>query len=607
MTNKHSSDQFPTRLKARCGDLAQKYGYRRSELGRGFEGYVAHLFAQESGFQEILEGQDHSDPDLGEAILRSNDLGVDVVLEDSDNRQLLLVQTKWLGKGTRFPTDELESFFNLHNKLCEPAFIAAGGDMANELLGGYSDRVRDRYTMRFRFVTNRPLPATARARIILDEANKRYDKENTPVICEMFGQTELKELENQVKSTEAGILKSIEFAVTDNDAVEFQQPQHSLICRISGNVLTNLYNRHKQRLFALNIRLPMTLNRVINRAIRDTAESEPEDFFFYNNGVSAVCSSFSYDRKKNLVVAQRFQIINGAQTVGAIAGATSIDDLSVLFRLTATGDKYGGRFTDNIIRYNNTQNPIQISDFRANDQIQYFLKEHLTRRSGTGAAPSFMYQPKRGKRLTGEGGPALTSDQLARIRYSFIYGPVRTFREPKLLFDATDSGLYWWAFGDEGRKVDYWTEHQLDEATVAIALDHFFKREGTAMRKLMQAARKGESRGSEPQATSQGFGEGNYLYRLSRYLVGLVGVGLRIHYGRTFESYHELLSSESRFKNVTEQMTEDARQLVKFEVRFRTQTRAESQPDYNLARDDSTWDRLESQMREDTQTHLLKM
>ena len=607
MDTPQKPDNFPGHLKERCQDLAQQYGYNRSELGRGFESYTAHLFSQESGFQEIRDDQDPNDPDLSEAIIRHHDLGVDVVLEDAESRQLLLVQAKWLGKNTRYPITDLEAFFDLHAKLCDPGYVATGGDMARELLGSYGDKVRDRYTVRYRFVTNKPLPKTRRLRQITAVANKRYEQERANVLCELFGQTELKELQSQVLSTQSGILKAIGFAVRGNDVVEFHEPQHSLICRISGNELTNLYNQHKQELFALNIRLPMTLNRVINNDIRTTAENEPGEFFFYNNGVSAVCSQFKYEKAKNLVTAERFQIINGAQTVGAIAGAESTHNLSVLFRLTATEDVSGGQFTENIIRYNNTQNPIQVSDFRANDEIQKFLATHLTRRSGKGAASSFNYQPKRGKRTTGKGGATLTSDNLARIRYAFVYGPVLTYRSPKLLFDISDTGLYGGAFGDNGDPTDYWSQQQLDEATVAITLDRFFKKEGRALRKELQEALKGEHRGSDVVPPTHSYGEANYLYRLSRYLVALVAVGLRLHLGKTFESYHELLSSSSRFAQNTDDIVEDARRVVRFEVSNRISTRAESQPDYNLARDDRTWDKLVGQMTEETKARLRKI
>ena len=67
-------------------------------------------------------------------------------------------------------------------------------------------------------------------------------------------------------------------------------------------------------------------------------------------------------------------------------------------------------------------------------------------------------------------------------------------------------------------------------------------------------------------------------YRLSRYLVGLVAVGLRVHYGATFESYHEVLSSRTRFYEITEDLIEDAKQMVRFEMTHRTASRSEAQP-----------------------------
>ena len=195
MTSSGSSQQFPSRLRTQCEDYAEKYGYKRKDLGRGFEGYLAHLFARESGFEEALEGQDPQDADLSDVILRTGDLGVDIVLEDSENRQLLLIQAKWSTKSAQYPLDSLQSFLSLHSKLCEQRFIATGGDMARELLGSYADKVRDKYTVVFRFVTNRPLPEGVRWKEIRDSANEDYDKSDARVKCEVFGQAELKELE----------------------------------------------------------------------------------------------------------------------------------------------------------------------------------------------------------------------------------------------------------------------------------------------------------------------------------------------------------------------------------------------------------------------------
>ena len=63
----------------------------------------------------------------------------------------------------------------------------------------------------------------------------------------------------------------------------------------------------------------------------------------------------------------------------------------MLFRLTETSES-SGCFTDNVIhRYNNTQNPVNVADFFANDQIQVWLRDNITRIAGHGAIPNVYY------------------------------------------------------------------------------------------------------------------------------------------------------------------------------------------------------------------------
>ena len=130
--------------------------------------------------------------------------------------------------------------------------------------------------------------------------------------------------------------------------------------------------------------------------------------------------------------------------------------------------------------------------------------------------------------------------------------------------------------------------------------------EAGVLRKELKENRRQETLEKEPRSRQQSYGEANYLFRLARYLVGLVSVGLELHYRKTFETYHELLSSSSHFNEITGTLVDDARRIVRFEVRNRVQTIAESQPDYNLARDDLTWERLSSEMRDETRNRLRK-
>ena len=359
-----------------------------------------------------------------------------------------------------------------------------------------------------------------------------------------------------------------------------------------GNVLTNLYEEHRQALFALNIRLPMTKAQATNKEIKRTATEDPESFFFYNNGVSAVCSEFEWDQGRNQVVAKRFQIINGAQTVGSIAGTSGTDKVSVLFRLTETGESTGGNFTENIIRFNNTQNPVKISDFRANDQIQKFLATELTKLSGRGPIPRFVYTPKRGARKGGRGGRQLGSEELAKVRHSFIYGPTTSFKEPKTFFDNSGDGRYWEAFGIDGNEVATWPSEALAEAAVALALNDQVR----AQAKELKSIDKERNRDSP---------EGKYLSRMSRYVVGLVGEALRRQMeDGVFASFEELTASQVRFDEVCARPIKIARRELRSAMGTRRDERDEVQPEYNLARDQTAFASIARRVLEELDSDL---
>src|SRR5436309_1884425 len=79
-------------LKEYCAFYARKYKYPADALERGLEAYAAHLFAQEEGFDAVLDGESTSEADLSEYICRGNDLKIDAVLEDELGKRIILIQ-----------------------------------------------------------------------------------------------------------------------------------------------------------------------------------------------------------------------------------------------------------------------------------------------------------------------------------------------------------------------------------------------------------------------------------------------------------------------------------------------------------------------------------
>jgi hypothetical protein len=184
--------------------------------------------------------------------------------------------------------------------------------------------------------------------------------------------------------------------------VEDMEFSRVLLGRISVTEIATLIDRHGERLLERNIRRYLGLqgNRV-NEGIRHTLTSdEKNNFYFYNNGVTLICDSFSYNALQDgdyKVRVENLQIINGGQTCMTIFKTLREPDLIhqnaqafVLLRLYQLPRENEG-LVQRITYATNSQNPVDLKDLRANDERQNRLKmdieqlgfKYRTKRSNT--------------------------------------------------------------------------------------------------------------------------------------------------------------------------------------------------------------------------------
>ncbi len=144
-----------------------------------------------------------------------------------------------------------------------------------------------------------------------------------------------------------------------------------LVGRISVTEIATLIDRHGERLLERNIRRYLGLqgNRV-NEGIRHTLSSDEKNYFyFYNNGVTLTCESFSYNALQEgnyQVRVENLQIINGGQTCMTIFKTLKEPDLLhqnaqayVLLRLyQLPSDKKD--LVQKITYATNSQNPVDL-------------------------------------------------------------------------------------------------------------------------------------------------------------------------------------------------------------------------------------------------------
>ena len=118
--------------------------------------------------------------------------------------------------------------------------------------------------------------------------------------------------------------------------------------------------------------------RNINFGIKKTAKERPEDFQIFNNGITAMVHEFKVEGEGDTrkLVVTGLGIVNGGQTTGSIgtladADVEALSRARVQVRFVKSSDL---EIMESVVRYNNTQNKVETTDFRSKDAVQDRLR-----------------------------------------------------------------------------------------------------------------------------------------------------------------------------------------------------------------------------------------
>lgn len=281
-------------LKLVASNYATKYGFRPDDMQKGLEGFAVHLFAQEQGLDSVLGGAATDEADLSDYILRRDDLGVDGALFDDAAKRIVLIQCTWRNND-RGVEDKLNAFASVLTRLDDPEYLKQGAPQARELLGAIPQQVKDGYSVELRFVTNLRTRENDRLNRAVQAANRTFDKDKDRTTrLELYGAAEITQRRFELDAANAGSsVPEATFHVQRENILEWNGAgggRKTMVGILKGNELRDLYKRYKNELFSANIRLPLITGKV-NPEIRETAQEQPENFFYFNNGVSAVCKN----------------------------------------------------------------------------------------------------------------------------------------------------------------------------------------------------------------------------------------------------------------------------------------------------------------------------
>lgn len=262
---------------------------------------------------------------------------------------------------------------------------------------------------------------------------------------------------------------NIEIEFTQNNNIFIESPYISYILLIRPKLVYELFTKYGFALFYNNIRNPLFKSN-FNENIALTVKDNPFQFWYFNNGVTAISDHINKIRAgSKKVTVKGLQIINGAQTIFSIYNSYKNANLSerakmdsdaiITFRLLKSGGK---DFDLNVTRYTNSQNPVSERDFHANDEIQVNLQNEFLDNTG------IWFERRRGEFRTRHKGTAIiTNEYLGQTYLAYtLQDPLSAKGKIKLLFiteNINKEGLYDKVFNQKTKYDDMLTSYFLYE------------------------------------------------------------------------------------------------------------------------------------------------
>ena len=194
---------------------------------------------------------------------------------------------------------------------------------------------------------------------------------------------------------------------------------------LPGEFISCVYDRYSARLLERNVRSFLQAKGKVNRGIRDTIRKEPARFMAYNNGISITAEEVDTDRDAdgNMILKRirGMQIVNGGQTTASIHRAAKADkaDLSKVFlqaKITVIPADLIATLAPLIAEFANTQNPVQMADFSANDPFHIAIERLSKSIWIPGEQGKWFYERARGQYMVAQAMEGGTQAQLRNFK-----------------------------------------------------------------------------------------------------------------------------------------------------------------------------------------------
>jgi hypothetical protein len=304
-----------------------------------------------------------------------NDKEFDAVIVDDEKRQIVIVQSKfYTGSVDHQPLQEvLAAWLQIQNL---PALQASCNSKLQIKLEAVSTALEDGYEVVFELVTTGELTVDAKNDLAAFQstiAELEHPEASLTLVDSDTIQTRWTEAAGKdlPKITHTMALEPGRYLAVD--VANFK----TVVAAVRLSDCLKFPGIADGKLFRPNVRQSLGLTNKVNKGMKQTLNGDnPQYFFFYHNGLTALCERLNLDSANNQLKLDGLGVVNGCQSLTTILSCServkALPDARVLVRFYEIPQR---DLADKISIYTNSQSAVKPRDLRSNDKRVLALKK----------------------------------------------------------------------------------------------------------------------------------------------------------------------------------------------------------------------------------------
>lgn len=309
------------------------------------------------------------------------DNGIDAIYYDEAKKVLWLIQSKWINNGNGEPSPKDTQ-----------AFCTGIRDLIEYKIERFNEKIKQKEPLIQLALDD----ANVKFNIVLAHTGNQFGEHNQRCISDLIAELNdpselcsfinfnLKSAHQSLVDTVDGTPINVDVAISNWGAVS--EPYEAYYGQINLKEISKWWIDNGTKLVSENIRGFIGATEV-NEEIIKTIKNNPNHFWYYNNGITALCDSIKKkplggsDRAMGIFEICGLKVVNGAQTVGTIGeyfkkNADIDTDATVMTRFISLKN-CPDDFAVQVTKATNTQNKVEKKDFVALDPQQENLRTNF--------------------------------------------------------------------------------------------------------------------------------------------------------------------------------------------------------------------------------------